>query len=321
MNAAATQDWAHRLKNFPARSALRLANAPPVSRVLANRYRRALAAHRAALPVLSGLDREIVTGLERDGIFVTSLDVLGLPGSQEALRAGQRLADAFAEEARQQVAAGKTFTIVPPGNIANTPEIVMWGLHDRLLDIVEAYIGLPVAYDGVNIIYTVADGREAGTRQWHRDWEDRKTIKVAIYCNDVGKQDGPFQAIARADPAQDDARGYHYTTATSAELATVLGADFERDIVTCDGPAGTVIFVDTAKCFHRGQPAFATDRRAIFHSYFARTPRHPFLCERSGMTRGQLSRLARGLNPRQQSTILWRRSLPALVRLIPPATL
>ncbi len=321
MRLVAKEEWARRLRDFPARSALRLANAPPLNELLARRYQRALAAHRATLPALTGLDGEIVAGLDRDGVFVTSLDALNLPGSRDALLAGQRLSDDFSRDAHQQVAAGKALTIVPPAAIAAAPEIVMWGLNERLLDIVEAYIGLPAAYDGANIIYTVADGREAGTRQWHRDWEDRKTIKIAIYCNDVGKDDGPFQAIARTDPAQDDASGYRYETATNDQLARVLGSDFERDIVTCDGPAGTVIFVDTAKCFHRGQPARSNDRRAIFHSYFARTPRHPFLCERSGMTRAQLSRLAMGMNPRQRRTTLWRESLPALVRWIPPAQL
>lgn len=321
MASAANRAWSRRLRDFPARSALRLTNTPPLNKLLAKRYLRALAAHQAALPPLGGLDGEIVAGLERDGVFVTSLEALGLPGSEEILRAGQRLSDDFAPDAHRQVAAGQALTIVPPTAIAAVPEIVMWGLHDRLLDIVEAYIGLPIAYDGANIIYTVADGREVGTRQWHRDWEDRKTIKIAIYCNHVGQDDGPLQVIARADPAQDDAKGYHYETATNDKLAEVLGADFERDIVTCDGPAGTVIFVDTAKCFHRGQPPVATDRRAIFHSYFARIPRHPFLCERSGMTRKQISRLAMGMNPRQRASTLWRQSLPTLVRWIPPAQL
>jgi hypothetical protein len=49
---------------------------------------------------------------------------------------------------------------------------------------------LPVAYDGASVNYTVADGREVSTRRWHRDWEDRRMLKVAVCLNDVGHGGG-----------------------------------------------------------------------------------------------------------------------------------
>ena len=310
--------WLH---DLPARTALRVCNHPSFRKLLGRRHARALASHRARLPALEGLDAAIVRALERDGVFVTTLDALGLSGSDAILAAGNTLADRFANEARERAAAGAPFIYIPPKKVVDHPIVFSWGLQDRLLDIAECYIGLPAAYDGVCINYTVADGREISTRKWHRDWEDRRMLKVAVYLHDVNDSGGPFQMIRRKDSLQNDDDGFVYDLADDAELARRLGADFAKDVVSCEGPAGTVIFTDTARFFHRGKPATARDRAAIFYSYFARSPRHPFLCERTGMARRDIAGLARGLPDRQRKAALWRQRLPFPLRFIPSATL
>jgi len=310
--------WA---RDLPARTALRCANSRLINPRLIERHESALDLHSTCVPKLAGLDLEIVEGLRRDGIYMTSLDALGLPGSAGILKDAQALAAGFSAEAHRRTREGQDFVIVPPDAIASRPEIFAWGLDERLLDIVEAYLGLPAAYDGVNLIYTVAGASEAGPRRWHRDWEDRRTVKVCIYCNEVAAGGGPFQMIRRRDPRQGGASGYRYMLADDALLAERLGAGYADDVVSCEGPAGTVIFCETAEHFHRGQPALHTDRAALFHSYFARWPRHPFYCERSGLSRRQVAQLSQNLNPRQRATALWRRELPLPARLIPPAGL
>jgi hypothetical protein len=76
-------------------------------------------------------------------------------------------------------------------------EIIRWGLSDRLLDIAENYLCAPVGYDGINVFFTKADGKEAGTRRWHRDAEDRRMLKIALYLNDVDEDGGPLQVLRR----------------------------------------------------------------------------------------------------------------------------
>lgn len=307
------------MRDLPARLALRCTNIGVIDRLLDRRHAKALAMYKGSMPILTGIDLKIVEGLRRDGIFMTSLAKLGLPGSAEMLASARMVGDAFSSEARRLSAEGTAFTIVPPDIIASRPEIFAWGLHERLLDIVEAYLGVPAGYDGVNLIYTAAGGKEAGPRCWHRDWEDRRTIKIGIYCNDVVAGGGPFQLIRRRDSTQGGGHGYRYVLADDTILTEKLGADYDQDIVSCEGPAGTVFFCETALHFHRGEPAVHADRQALFHSYFARVPRHPFLCERSGLNRSQISHLARTLNHRQRASAYWRRDLPWLIRLIPRA--
>ena len=286
---------------LPVRAADKIASFGPVRRRMDERHRRALTRHQTALPSLLGLDHEIYEGLQKQGLFVTSIAALNLPSSSEIMAAGQSLAQSFAAEARVRSASGQTFLMVSPSATLSQPNLFAWGLQDRLLDIVEAYVGLPVAYDGMAIIYTIANGDEEATRRWHRDREDRRMVKIIIYLNDVvAGEGGPFQL----DPASD---------------AADSPADRHAPIVTCEGKAGTVIFADTARFLHRGEPASKTDRAAIFYSYFSQRPRCPYFCERSGLSRKQIAELAEGASPRQRGSILWRKHLPWPLRLLPSA--
>ncbi|TCM20828.1 hypothetical protein EDF56_102491 [Novosphingobium sp. PhB165] len=310
--------WLH---DLPARSALKITNQRHVRMWLAGKHSQALHRHSGALRSLSAADARIVAALDTHGVYMTTLDELSLPGSQALLAQAGELASAFAEEARALASQGTEFIIVPPSDIVRNPWIYRWGVQERLLNIAEAYLGLPVAYDGVAINYTVADGRAISTRKWHRDWEDRRMLKIAVYLHDVDTDGGPFELIARADTLQNDRDGFTYELADDAELERRLGASFQNDVVSCVGPRGTVVFSDTARFFHRGKPATRRDRAALFYSYFANPPRHPFLCERTGLSRKDIAQMARFLPPRQRKAALWRRQLSLLLRMIPPAGL
>lgn len=309
------------MRNLPARTALRLSNWPRIRSTLGTAHHGALQRHRDRLPHLRAEDQHLVDTLQRDGIAITSIDALALEEGDVFLRNAAALADAFTAEAHAQHLAGKSFIIVPPDRVVADSDIFGWGLQDRLLDIVESYIGLPPAYDGVAINYTVADGREVSTRKWHRDWEDRRMLKVAVYLHDVDEAGGPFEVIRRPDIAQDDRTGYSYDLADEASLRTMLGSAYDADVVSCVGARGTIVFADTARLYHRGKPAIARDRKALFYSYFSQRPRHPFFCERTGIRRQDMERLARTLPPRQRDAVNWRRGLPLPMRMIPPASL
>lgn len=309
------------LRDLPARTALKLFNRPRVRILLGRRYGKALYVHQPALPPLTAMDAEIVAALETDGIYITSIEAMELANGDAVMSEAHALADGFAREAHERTANGEVFTIVPSERVFRYPAIYLLGLQDRLLDIAENYIGLPPAYDGVTINYTVADGREISTRKWHRDWEDRRMLKVAIYLHDVDESAGPFQMIKRPDTMQNDQDGFNYELADDATLIERLGPSYADDIVSCCGKAGTVIFTDTARFFHRGKPATGRDRMAIFYSYFAQNPRHPFLCERTGMPRDDVARLTTTLPKRQKSAAQWRKRLSIALRMIPPASL
>jgi hypothetical protein len=285
---------------------------PPVASRMEASYERAKRLHQAHLPSLRESDARIVEDLKKSGVSITSLEAMELDGVNTLL------ADAYALVA-QHSPWTQSFQANGADLVAHD-KIIRWGLSDRLLDIAENYLGVPVGYDGANVYFTKADGMEAGQRRWHRDAEDRRMLKIALYLNDVEEDGGPLQVLRRQLPDHDRMVRGKFPVLSQEKLETALGDfDPDRDVVTCTGKAGTMIFADTAALYHRGKPASARDRCAIFFNYMNRAPLRPFRCERSTISRPQARRLAASMPQRQRDCLLWRDSLPFVARIVPPA--
>jgi hypothetical protein len=256
------------------------------------------------------MESEAVLALKSNGVFITSLAALRLDGTDAMFAAGLELAHRAGRVQRPSLLSGR--------DVENYRSLVLWGVSPALLHIAQHYFGLPAAYDGPKVAFTPADGRQAGTRLWHRDREDRRMMKIAIYLNDVAEEGGPLQAIRREVFDGPPDRDFSYPVLSHDKLERLLARKIEEsDITSCTGPAGTVIFMDTARLFHRGKPALSQTRHAVFHSYFSCFPRHPFFCGRSDLSRAQLAQFAAGLPTAQKESICWHETLPRYMRVVP----
>ena len=257
-------------------------------------------------------------GLHRDGFFVTSLENLGVAEAENVpiLESGARISEVLANRADAPNTPHPAAICNQPGDLLANPMIYRWGLHPALLRIVESYLRQPVAYDGPIVFYTEANKAEEGTRKWHLDREDRRVVKVALYLHDVDEETGPFEIFPRM-PQNTDGR-FKYPVVATATLERLLGLQpNSMETVTCTGRAGTLIFAETGRFYHRGKPPTSNHRAAIFYGYFARPPRNPFYCERSRLSRAQIMQLIGGLSSEQRASALWRDVLPWPIRLIP----
>jgi len=301
------------LLSIPSEIALRVANRPdprvPSSTIPA-----------ADLSGLGATAAGIVDDLCRTGVAVTSLEELAIPGTGAMMEAADALQSRLAARCAQPDIARKHTIAATPRDVLAHDQLLRWALDAKLLDIVEAYIGTAAAYDGLLFYRSHPDGREEGVREWHRDREDARMLKVAIYLTDVDETGGPFEMITPEFQNLVDAReGWKYPVMDSARLnAGIPPAMRENGIRTITGKRGTVMFADAARFHHRGKPPTRSHRDAIFHSFFSRTPRHPYCCERSMMSRAQIANFAQTLDPRGRDSMLWRHALPLRSRLIPP---
>jgi hypothetical protein len=311
---------ARKAAGVPARLAALSLAAPFVRDRLAHRYSAALSSFQADTTRFADLDWRIVEGLRASGVYVTSLDALGIDRSVEMLRACAELAAQYREMHLRGALNSKDAFQASAADLMARRVIFDWGLNERLLDIAAAYLCQPVAYDGLNLFYTKADGREVSARKWHRDLEDRRVLKVAVYVSDVDDDAGPFQILKARVAGADSDCAPNYRVFTQEALEKHLGRRLDEGLVTtCKGPAGTVVFAETARFYHRGKPATTRDRCAAFFNYFTRTPLRPFFCERGTLSRRQLAELCGTLSERQRESVLWRETLPLLMRLVPPA--
>ncbi|SUE63402.1 Uncharacterised protein [Roseomonas gilardii subsp. rosea] len=308
--------WQHGL-SLPSELAARTLRLPGPDRLVEDAWARARAAHLPRLPALSARDAALLRTLLRDGVCVTSLEELGLPGTAAMLASATSLTGRLAARRHHPDHAHRHTVTATAQDLLDFPAILEWGLGTRLLDLVENYLGLPVAYDGPDHFYSPADGREAGPRIWHRDREDRRMLKVAVYVTDVGPQDGPFEIVRPGFRAALGGAG-RGALLSHAELERRIGPEnMEKAIRTCIGRRGTVVIAETAENYHRGRPPVRGDRSALYYGYFSRFTPTPFFCERSPLSRAQIARIATGLPERQRDALLWRRFLPAWKRIVP----
>src|ERR1700761_4762830 len=183
----------------PAILGSRIVAFPQIASRLDAHFEKTRRDHVRYVPPVADTDQAIIDGVRRNGVFVTSLEELGIPGTDHFLKEADALESKHLP-LRASFQAGASA-------IMAHPQIYQWGLHGRLLDIAENYLGVPVGYDGLNIFFTKADGRENGVRRWHRDSEDRQMLKIAVYIHDVDDGSGPFQVLKRRIPRYDQPTG------------------------------------------------------------------------------------------------------------------
>jgi len=235
--------------------------------------------HSRNLPALEGRDRNILNALKKDGVYVKTLADLGLNSSSELLKAAYHQLSQM-ENANNDHLEQKWPQI---STVTGLPEFYAWGIEKRLLNIIENYIGLPVAFHGVHLRKDFNNKHQFGTLLWHSDAEDRRIIKIFIYLNDVEQKTGPFEYIPRSLTSLFSWNYFrlYYKLWKSA----YMGIDDEevKPVIpksawkSCPGPAGTVIIVDTKNALHHGTVR-TEDRSALFFCYTANPPERPDLC-------------------------------------------
>lgn len=266
---------------------------PIISGLHESTYERRLAAHADQLPVLSDDDRAIVDSMRAEGVYRTHLSELKLPKTAEAVQTAKAL---LANPETYQLTQNKKG--IPAEVLNQQPDLLLWAMDERLLDLIENYIGLPVFYLGVEVRQEFADGEATGVRKWHIDTEDYRMFKVIVYLNDVDENGGPFEYIAK-DVSQAAAKALRYGSGlvNDSVMAQVVPT---QQWHPCTGPEGTAVFVDPCNIFHRAKPPAGQDRLSITYHFISQFPME-FRNENTFSDQPFIPTL---LSPRQRSTIL-----------------
>jgi hypothetical protein len=235
--------------------------------------------HSRNLPALEGGDRQILNALKKDGVYVTTLADLRLNSSSELLKAAYHQLSQVGNPNNDHLDE----KLPQISTVTGLPEFYAWGIEKRLLNIIENYIGLPVAFHGVHLRKDFKSKHQFGTLLWHSDAEDRRIIKIFIYLNDVEETTGPFEYIPRSLTSLFSWNYFQlfyklwksgYMGIDDEEVKTVIPKSAWK---SCPGPAGTVIIVDTKNALHHGTVR-TEERSTLFFCYTANPPERPDLC-------------------------------------------
>jgi hypothetical protein len=276
-----------------------------------------------ALPLLAAPDRVLLKQLRRQGVVETHLDQLQLANTAPMWAAAHALVPSLPNPSPAAVThvAGRKVQDFEAHCVhadaakfvLDYPEILLWGLGDRLLDLVENLMGCPPALIGVALRKDRPNGQQIGTRLWHMDGEDKHVFKILIYLNDVSQAEGPFEYVPkqRFNPKY---RGFSRFL-VRFRRGYNQNQGFEKIVKpkhwkSATGKAGTAILTDTAKVFHHGAIATEGERLVLIFAYTTQQPRALELCKQFFPRADLLPLLLPHLNPRQAASLLgWRRHI------------
>lgn len=273
-------------------------------------YRFKQLRHLTQLPKLDKLGKRIVREVNETGISIVHIDEFECR-SNAALEAAMPRALADLDSMpidgshlkSMDYPAGFDHCVpLNPSHIAkNYPELYYWGLDNRILDIVENLIGLPLAYHGIQARKEFVDGTVRGSRHWHQDAEDRNIIRINMYLSDVLSNDGgPFEYVPRnLSPNPRNFAGLEHRIDDEIMRKAVPESQWEQ----CIGPAGTLIFGAVAKIYHHGRVPKLPRCAAAFY-YTSREPTSPSLCRKFSFEHGIPHLDPSDLTPRQRAC-LW----------------
>ncbi|MCV2491761.1 hypothetical protein OF117_20655 [Geodermatophilus sp. YIM 151500] len=268
-----------------------LTQVPPLRALEDHRRAQRVEAFGPRMPRLAPGHGPVLAGLEEHGAVAVPLDDLDLPGTAEMKEA----ATALRLELAAQPGDGGHTVGLPRERVLEHPAVWQWGLTEPLLDLVENYLGLPAAYHGAAIRCERATGRAVGVRQWHRDVEDHRMLKLLVWLDDVDEHTGPFEYVDRRHTAR-LTRALHYVSGYVDDgriEQLVPRTEWRRGV----GPRWTCVIADPRNVFHRAMPPTRRDRYSLTFSYLSRSPIR--VMPGPPVTARERELATRGLEPRQ----------------------
>jgi hypothetical protein len=263
-------------------------------------YQEAVKKHIINLPHLSKSDLELVARMKEEGVVITSLEELAIPSTYQLLDAIKNIMPKLQKNVPSHE---KEFVFhASSQQIMEYPEIFLWGLEQRLLNIVENYFGFPVAYHGVYFRRDITNELEKGSRLWHIDKDARRVMKIIIYLNDIDENQGPFQYISQSLTSHiADSLKYVCGYILDKTMQEVISSENYK---SCLGSMGTVVFAATDSIFHRGKIPVTSDRFTLFFDYTPRSKKHSFYNSTS-LPYEDLTLLAENFSESQKKHIMW----------------
>jgi hypothetical protein len=233
---------------------------------------RAVRNHSQKLPSLDPEQIDLLSLLNSDGGTVTSLNKLGIPRTEEMLVSARKMAETLKGDKKEGF---KSYIMEPSAEkIFAEPDLLLWGLEEKLLNLVENYLEVPPFYRGVTVRRDLADGTSEETRLFHTDSDDRKMLKLIVYLNDVDENGGGFEFISKKYNPNPSELQFFQGRVLDDEMAKHVSREKWK---RCIGPKESTVFVDTHAVYHRGSIP-NRDRYTIFFCYNTRKPRWPESC-------------------------------------------
>ncbi|MSR86553.1 hypothetical protein EXS70_00030 [Candidatus Peribacteria bacterium] len=154
--------------------------------------------------------------------------------------------------------------------------LVKMAMQPAVLNMASAYLG-EVPYLAAVEIYLSHGTENTGWQEsqlWHCDYDDRKMIKLFIYCTDVNdEKDGEFTYIPK-DLSKNVKNNFFPKRITDESMFEQVE---KSKVQRVSGKAETAFYIDTRSCYHLGSRLATGHTRLAFSAlYVTNTSLWPF---------------------------------------------
>jgi hypothetical protein len=175
------------------------------------------------------------------------------------------------------------------------PALLRVALDRRMVTLAASYLGvLPVLADVDYFLSLPSTPPWTKSQLWHCDDDAPRQLKMFIYCDDVGQDDGPLDIVAAIHSSHVRAEiKYRYAGRRYRVSDELMDRHLARDkqLSLC-GPRGTTLVVDTSRCFHKGSRISTAGHHRIVAIIFYCTPVGTHLPLRLARTPGPYAKWA-----------------------------
>lgn len=158
-----------------------------------------------------------------------------------------------ADEAADWSRKAHMTNLLPDAALTLDSPWLQFALRPDVLAIISNYLGVVPIINQVWVFYSRHVPQPASSSQlYHQDTESPSQVKIFMFCNDVTPANGPLTVIdATTSRRLSRMSGYWWRPGrrTSQDLSKYMDPVPDDALL---GPAGTVVFADTDRCFHYG---------------------------------------------------------------------
>lgn len=157
--------------------------------------------------------------------------------------------------------------ILKDQSLDTTNPFVRFVLQPDVLKMASGYFGeVPyVAYIHVALSHPTNNESWKASQLWHEDYDDRKILKLFVYCTDVNdEEDGPFTYIPR-DASMHVKNSFFPGRIDDAAMGKYVKSS---DYHSVKGPKNTAFYIDTRNCYHLGSRIAPGHTRLAFMASF-----------------------------------------------------
>lgn len=150
--------------------------------------------------------------------------------------------------------------------------------HPYFIENISNYLGEEPLLTELKILYSppMKTKSFSGSQLFHSDYDDEKLVKVFLFLEDVGKENGPTEIIEK-EQTKFILNKTNYKWGTKREqfsshddnLINVLKD--KGKIISLRGSKGSIFFIDTVNCLHRGSRNPDKGRKILYANFSTKT--------------------------------------------------